>query len=181
MKEVGDSFDKRMSEAKFIIKTHLSEVIEFRNSLSDLSSEEYILDNSHGSELMVVEQEISKTINNNLTLEDGKLTELGLTAGIRDVIQGQIKRDLSRKLGISIGESLSKRHTFRFSVLPGNAVVYTILWKHRLQNGKYNLLINGEDFVLPYQVQYDLLYEVHSKPTIVHPKEKKSNRRSKDF
>jgi hypothetical protein len=172
IKKVSDSFPKRALAPKSIIKTHLFEEIEFRDSVSTLNSEEYVLDNRHGSESMEVEQEISKTITSSLTIEESNLAQLAITAGITGVIQGQITKDLSKRLGVAIGESLSKRHTFRFSVRPGDAVVYTILWKSRVRTGAYNFLIDGERRTLPYQVQYDLLYEIDSKPYRLHKKDK---------
>ena len=172
IKRASDTFAKRASYAKPLIKTHLFEEMEFKDWVSNLNNEEYVLDNRHGSKSMEVEQEISKTVTNSLTIEESNIAQLAVTAGIAGVIQGQITKDLSKRLGVGIGKSLSKRHTFRFSVRPGDAVVYTILWKNRVRAGTYNFLIDGERHTLPYQVQYDLLYEINSKPIRPHKKAK---------
>jgi hypothetical protein len=163
LKKIGNSLSKNVLEAKSLIRSRLLKDKDCTDSVSTFDSEEYLLDNRHGSESMTVEQEISKTTTNNLTIEEGALNKLDMTAGITSVIKGQIAKDLSEQIGVVVGQTVSKRHTFRFSVSPGDAVIYTIVWKNRVRNGTYNFLINQENVTFPYQVQYDLLYGISSK------------------
>lgn len=129
-----------------------------------LAVEEYPFDNRFGSESITVDQEVSRTITSALTIEEAHTSKNEISAAVATVLKGQLANELSLKHNIVVGQALARRHTFHFSVSAGKAVLYLITWKHRVRSGSCSIEVSGRQYWIPYEVCFDLSYEITSKP-----------------
>ncbi|WP_292870774.1 hypothetical protein [Nostoc sp. LPT] len=139
---------------QLIQNTQLKEHIEI------ISIEKFPLDNKFGSEILSVEHEFSKTVNNEVTLEATQ--EIKGMGGLElfEVIKAEISRTSSQKHELSTGESVTRRFKLTFSVKPGDFVTYKVIWKRRVISGEYHVMVNQSTLIVPYSLQLGLEYEV---------------------
>jgi hypothetical protein len=127
-----------------------------------VGQEEFPLDNRFGTDVIVVEHEVSKTVSNEISVEFSLEGHGEIGARLYGLIQMAISAHLSKQTGHTIGESITRRHTLRLAVQPGQYVVYTLVWKQRKRTGQFTVLANQQTIVVPYQASFDLSYEIKS-------------------
>jgi len=125
--------------------------------------EEYPLDNRLGTDNLSVEIEISKTMNNEFSLESG--VEIGGNANlsILSMLQMELSTNISKKYGYKIGQAVSRRQMLQFTVKAGSFVTYIVTWKRKVRTGNYIASIENQRFDIPYRLYYDLSYDIGSK------------------
>jgi hypothetical protein len=127
-----------------------------------LGSEEFPLDNSHGTDTLSVEYEISKTVSNELSVRTDLEGRGSLNAGFLSILKAEIASRVSRQIGHVVGETVTRRQTLRFSVQPQSSVVYVVIWKRKIRAGNYLISSNGVQRFISYQLNYDLSYEIRT-------------------
>ncbi|MFK0730372.1 MAG: hypothetical protein ACFKPT_23860 [Gloeotrichia echinulata GP01] len=125
-----------------------------------ISIEDIPLDNRFGSEILSVEHEFSKTVNNEVTLAATQEIKGMGSLELFKLIKAEISRTSSQKHELSTGESVTRRFKLIFSVKPGDFVTYKVLWKRRVISGEYHVMVNQSTLIVPYSLQLDLEYEV---------------------
>lgn len=125
--------------------------------------DEYPLDNSYGKEVLSIEQEVSRTIANEISVSH----EVQLTASANFDILAFIKADLAaqftRQTGVKINDTVTRRQTIKFSAGAQQFVIYTVVWKRRVSQGVCYVNMQGTVQPIPYQVAFDLSFEIASR------------------
>ena len=162
IRKIGLSRGENGSSPQRIIKSQLIREVVSTQSVDNFASDEFPIDNRFGSDVVTVEQEVSKTLSTTLTCEERELVNVGISATVVGVLKSQISNDLSRRLNLTIGEKITKRHTVRFSVRAGDAVIYELKWKSKIRHGEYLVSVDGKQVHVPYQTCFGLAYELTS-------------------
>jgi hypothetical protein len=133
----------------------VSEVVEIEN---------FPLDNLNGSDALITEIEVSKTVTNELTVTTDAQAEGRLAAGFDvlglDLLKVEISAHLSRQVGQKVGETVSRRQMLRFSVQPGCYVNYAVLWKRRVRSGIVVASVGPGTHRVRYEIRHGLSHEV---------------------
>ena len=128
-----------------------------------VARDEYPLDNHFGSEVLTIEQEISRTVANEISLSH----EVQLSASGNFDVLSFIKADLSaqftRQTGVKVNDTVTRRQTIKFSAGAHQFVVYTVIWKRRVSQGTCYVSIQNAVQPIPYQVAFDLSFEIASR------------------
>lgn len=131
----------------------------FENTIETYAEEEFPIDNRFGGESLSVEHEVSKTASNDLTINLQKEKNLGLGVDV-SFVKAQIAANISKQVGHTIGESVTRKQRFTFTVKPGEMTIYKIIWKRKVRSGEYLVSINHSWIPIAYRVEYDLVYEI---------------------
>ena len=150
-------------QQKRLVQSKLGKEIVTSEHKQEFAIDDYPIDNRHGSDAISIEQEVSKTSSTNITCEDKELSKLGVSASILKVLTGQISTEISKRLHVSFGETVVKRHMMKFSVKPGDSVVYEVIWKNKLRSGKFLAYVDNQEVSIPYEACYGLIFELNSK------------------
>ncbi len=162
IRKIGLAREARVSSPQRITQSRLIREVVSSESVSEFASDEFPVDNRFGSDAVTIEQEVSKTLSTTLTCEEQELLKVGISATVVGVLKSQISNDLSRRLHLTIGETITKRHTVRISVRAGDKVVYELKWKNKLRDGQYLASVDGKQVFVPYQTCFGLTYELTS-------------------
>jgi hypothetical protein len=128
-----------------------------------IATEEYPLDNRAGAEPVTIEHEISRTVSNELSIGNATQKDSGISLELLNLIKGDLSAKLIKQTGQTLGETVTRRHSIRFSAGPHQAVTYVVVWKRRIRTGNYLVLSNGTYTTLPYTAYFDLTFEVQSR------------------
>ncbi len=135
---------------------------EVENAIETVDREDFPIDNRFGSNPIDVEHEFSKTVTNQITIEQSKKIKAGLGLDLMKVLSAELSSVLSRKLGCFHGESITRKYSLRFSVKPGDRIIYSVIWKRHAQSGTYLIKTNGGVFAMPFQAHFGLTYEIQT-------------------
>lgn len=127
-----------------------------------VDTEKLPLDNRYGSDVLVIEHEFSKTVTSDISVETTQQIEGQVGLEFLNLLKAEVAALLSRKIGFNSGESTTRRCTLRFSVKPGDFVIYTIVWKRKVRSGAYTISVGNRSVVLPFDARFGLEYEVTS-------------------
>ena len=158
VRPTNGSSPQRITQSRLIREEVSSEAV------NEFASDEFPVDNRFGLDAVKIEQEVSKTLSITLTCEERELLKVGISATVVGVLKSQISTDLSRRLHLTIGEAVTKRHTVRFSVRAGDAVIYELKWKNKVRDGVYLASVDGKQVRVPYQICFGLTYKLTSSP-----------------
>ena len=154
----GNQKKKRKMVALQVDREELGEI-----GSVEIASEEFPLDNSSGSDTLSVEYEVSKSLSTSLSITEKKQVEAQLKGTLLAVVESQLAAHLSRVTAHTIGETSTRRQQLKFSVKPGEAVVYTVTWKATARTGACYFLIDRRSLRVPYSVSYGLSFEISSR------------------
>jgi len=149
--------------------TKIRAVKELRasNSVEEIGSEEFPLDNRAGSDTLSVEHEVTKTITTTLSTESGVQYQAKLGAKFLSVVESQISAQLSEKYGHAVGESITRRQRLQFAVKPGERVRYVVRWRTTVRRGEYQVHVDAERIDVQFEARFGLSFEVASLPWAV--------------
>lgn len=136
---------------------------DVREHTEIVGTEELPLDNRRGSDVLTVEHEFSKTVTNEISVEIERQGQVGIKLDLLGLLKVEVAALLSRQLGYKNGESTTRRHTSRFTVSPGDSVIYEIVWKRKTRTGKYEILAGNQRVTVPFNARFGLQYEVKAK------------------
>jgi hypothetical protein len=122
--------------------------------------EELPLDNRFGSDELTVEHEFSKTVRNEVVIETGSGIQGKIGFDLFSILKNEISASLSKKTGQTFEETISRRCTLTFTVKPGDSVTYKVIWKQKYLSGKYEVAINTQPLLVPFNAGFGLEYEV---------------------
>lgn len=165
--QYGDSISENIASIPLqeIEQTHSFSIQEESNvqEYTELiATDEFPLDNRFGNDTLTVEHEVSKTVSNQIVVETSNSKGGEITASLLTAIQAKISVSLSEKVGQTFGGSITRRHTLRFSVKPGDYVLYAVVWRRKVRKGRC-IVSSGNDFaVVPYLAYFDLSCEIKS-------------------
>ncbi len=146
----------KFSKLQIISETSESELYE------EVTKDTYPFDNRHGSEVLTVEQQLTKTVSNEIALDVSEKVSGEVSADIFRVISSKVSGELSNRLGEKFGKSVTRRHTFKFSVKAGSAVQYTINWKRKVRSGHCVVSVDSSNYELDYETRFGLSYDISS-------------------
>jgi len=112
--------------------------------------------------VLTVEYEITKTVTNEISLDIKTEGNAGIDVSLIYSIKAKIGANVSKQTGHVIGETITRRQTFKFSVKPGSFVIYGVLWKRNVRIGEYEISLNGSPTPIEYRAYFDLSYEIKS-------------------
>jgi hypothetical protein len=133
------------------------------NDLAEIDREEFPLDNTSGSNMLTVQQEITRSLTSSIEVDKGAELNARLGAKLLSMIDAEIGGKLSANVSETIGQTTSRRQQLEFQVKPGDYVVYTVIWKKRVRKGRYRVTVNGVPHDMPYQASFGLSFEVNSR------------------
>lgn len=139
-------------------KESLRELNSF-NEMDTYSEDEFPIDNRFGSEILTIEHEVSKTASNELIV-DSKTDKGGGFGADISFFKAQIAANLSKQIGHTIGETITRKQKFTFTVKPGETALYKVIWKRKIRSGEYLVSVNDKAIPIAYRVEYDLVCEV---------------------
>lgn len=125
-----------------------------------VGTEELPLDNQNGSDDLTVEHEFSKTTSSEISVEITQQLQGKIGLDLLKLLKVEVAALLSRQVGYNNGESTTRRYTSRFSVKPGDFVIYTVVWKRKIRSGKYEILAGNQRVVVPFKACFGLEYLV---------------------
>lgn len=127
-----------------------------------LSVDEFPLDYRFGSNVLTLEQEFSKTTNNEIFIESIQEEQGKLSIDIFKLLQAELTLDLSKKVGYKHGESTTCRYTTKINVKMGEFIIYKITWKRKIRRSKYEIQVDDQHYVIPTVARYGVGYEITS-------------------
>ena len=145
-----------------LTKVQTVKEVRATNSIEELGSEEFPLDNQAGSDTLSVEHEVTKTISTTLLTESATQVQAKLGAKLLSVVETQISAKLSEKLGHAIGESVTRRQRLQFAVKPGERVLYVVRWRTTVRRGVFEVLIDNRKTHINFEARFGLSFEVDS-------------------
>jgi hypothetical protein len=122
--------------------------------------EELPLDNRFGSDELTVEHEFSKTVRNEVVIETVRELQGKVGFDLFSILKNEICAKLSKQMGQTFEESISRRCTLTFTVRPGDFVTYKVIWKQKYLSGKYEVAINTQPLLVPFNAGFGLEYEI---------------------
>jgi hypothetical protein len=128
-----------------------------------ISVDELPLDNRFGSQVLILEQEFSKSANNEISFESTQEQQGKVTADFLKILKAELTLDLSKNIGYKHGESTTCRYTTKISVKTGDFIIYTIIWKRKIRRSNYEIQVENQRYVIPIVARYGVEYEIKSK------------------
>jgi hypothetical protein len=127
-----------------------------------IATEDVPLDNRHGNSTLTSEHEFSHTATSSLRLD--RQQELGghLQAGAWSLLEAQVQAQVSKSLGIEVGQQITRRVVLKFEAKPGNVVHYRVLWKQTARSGSLEIVAGRDTLRVPFTVTYGLYHAVES-------------------
>lgn len=136
-----------------------------REDVEIISTENYPLDNRHGTVTLTNVQEVAKSISREVTLTtefEGSI-ELGADlALLLHLLKADISARLSAQTGQKIDETLTRRQTITMSAAPQTFVMYSLTWKRTVRQGIWEIRVKGKYIAVPYVAYLDLTAELKS-------------------
>jgi hypothetical protein len=124
--------------------------------------EDYPLDNRFGSLALGTDRQVSKESKNECVIESADKIAGNVGVDLFHVLNATVSAELSKRIGYTIGETVTESQTLHFSVKPGSSVVYKVIWKRKVRAGEQLYLANGTAMTVPYRVAYGLSCEVRT-------------------
>jgi len=109
---------------------------------------------------LTLEHEFSKTATNSISLETRQQSQGGIGLSFLEQLKVEAAEHLSKQIGYTNGETVTRRYIARLSVKQGDFVVYTIVWKRKVRSGKYEILVGNQHVILPFNAHFGLEYEL---------------------
>jgi hypothetical protein len=136
--------------------------ISVEESEEIVGTEQYPLDNRFGDQALTATRQVSRESTNELSMDmSGQLTgKVGID--VLSAIKGEIEAQFSRQMGAKLGEKVAESQTLTFSVGPKSSVLYEVLWKRKVRNGKCLYVSDGAPVTIPYRMCYGLSCEVRT-------------------
>lgn len=128
-----------------------------------LSVDELPLDNRFGSQVLILEQEFSKSANNEISFESTQEQQGKVTADFLRILKAELTLDLSKNIGYKYGESTTCRYITKISVNTGDFIIYTIIWKRKIRRSNYEIQIENQRYIISVVARYGVDYEITSK------------------
>lgn len=125
-----------------------------------IGTEEFPVDNSCGSENIVIEHEFSKTVTNDINIEKNENLIFGGGLNFYGLIKSDIEKSFAKKIGINIGETITKKHSINLTIKQGERIKFHIIWKRKNSHGECLLQIQDKQYKIPYIIKHDLAYEI---------------------
>jgi hypothetical protein len=141
----------------------IMQAVDVQEHAETIDIEEFPLDNRYGSDDLTVEHEFSKTVTNEISIEEKGQLQGRIGLDLLGILEGELIKLLSRQIGYTNGESTTRRYTARLSVKKGDFVVYTVVWRRKIRHGKYEVLVGKQRVVFPFRACFGLEYEVIAK------------------
>ncbi|MDH3974203.1 MAG: hypothetical protein OEV42_07975 [Deltaproteobacteria bacterium] len=127
-----------------------------------LTEEEIPLDNSHGSSPIVSEHEFTRTVINSFRLDKVQTMSGLVKSSLWTLVETEVKKNLTKSIGIQIGEQITRRVKVRIEAGPGQVVRYKLIWKQKQREGKALVNIQNKEIQIPYTTMYGLFHSVKS-------------------
>ena len=128
-----------------------------------ISTEEEIpLDNRHGSSPLISEHEFSRTVTNSFILSKSQVMDGKIKTSLWTLIETEVRKNLTKSIGIEIGEQITRRVTVKLEAAPGQFVRYKLVWKQKQRDGSALVNIKKKEFQIPYSTTYGLFHAVES-------------------
>jgi hypothetical protein len=147
-----------------ITRLEIKEPITEDYEAVEFDREEYPLDNSFGSDMLSIQQEITRTI----TTEFGMTAQIELSGQVGAKVLEMIKAELGAKVAVAasakFGETVTRRQQIEFQVKPKEKVTYTVIWKRRIRKGQYSVEVDRNLHAVGYRAVVGLTFEVTSRP-----------------
>ena len=126
------------------------------------TEEEIPLDNRHGSSPLISEHEFSRTVNNSFSINKENNLNGRIKTSLWSLVETEVKKNLTKSLGIEIGEQITRRVTVRLEAAPGKFVKYRLIWKQKQREGTALINIENKEIQVPYTTTYGLFHSVES-------------------
>jgi hypothetical protein len=123
----------------------------------------YPLDNTNGTGTIFIEEQISKTVTNEVSVNIQLQAEGDLSARILDMVQAEIAGSLARNMEETFGQSITQSRNIKFSAEPGDFTIYEVIWQQKVRSGEYLVSIDGKQSKVSYDAFFDLSYEIKSR------------------
>ncbi len=126
------------------------------------TEEEIPLDNRHGSSPLISEHEFSRTVNNSFSINKENNLNGRIKTSLWSLVETEVKKNLTKSLGVEIGEQITRRVTVRLEAAPGKFVKYRLIWKQKQREGTALINIENKEIQVPYTTTYGLFHSVES-------------------
>lgn len=150
--------DKHENELEILSDSEIKFIKDNLIMENDIISgtEEIPLDNINGTEKIVSEHEVSKTVQNTIKISNTKDLHGRIKTNLWTLLETEIKKNITRSTGIEFGETITK--TTRVTVIapPGKSVKYVIEWKQKFREGNALISIGKKQLQVPYETNYGL-------------------------
>jgi len=124
--------------------------------------EEIPLDNRHGTSPLISEHEFSRTVTNSFVINKTQLTDGRIKTSLWTLIETEVRKNLSKSMGIEFGEQITRRVTVKFEAAPGTLVRYKIIWKQKQRDGSALINMENKQLQIPYSSTFGLFHAVES-------------------
>ena len=126
------------------------------------TEEEIPLDNRHGSSPLISEHEFSRTVNNSFSINKENNLNGRIKTSLWSLVETEVKKNLTKSLGVEIGEQITRRVTVRLEAAPGKFVKYRLIWKQKQREGTALINLENKEIQVPYTTTYGLFHSVES-------------------
>ena len=152
----NEAFDLNINDFSFVADKLLRE-----NEV--VSTEEEIpLDNRYGSSPLISEHEFSRTVNSSFKLNNEQNLNGRIKTSLWTLIETEVKKNLTKAIGIEIGEQITRRVTVKLEAAPGEFVRYKLIWKQKQREGAALISVQNKEIQIPYSTTYGLFHSVES-------------------
>lgn len=145
-----------------------SQAVEFldENTLEEndvvLAIEEIPLDNRFGNSKLTSTHEFTRTATTSFDITKNNEVMGRLKAGSWSVIEIEAQKRISERVGVEVGDQITRRVNVTFEAAPGEIVYYRLTWKQKTRQGVFNMKVNNQTIHLPYSVTYGLYHLIES-------------------
>ena len=151
-----DHIELDYSDFRFVADVFLKE------SEAVSTEEEIPLDNRHGSSPLISEHEFSRTVNNSFSINKENNLNGRIKTSLWSLVETEVKKNLTKSLGVEIGEQITRRVTVRLEAAPGKFVKYRLIWKQKQREGTALINLENKEIQVPYTTTYGLFHSVES-------------------
>jgi len=126
------------------------------------TAEDIPLDNRHGSSPLISEHEFSRTVTNSFSINKESNLNARIKTSLWSLLETEIKKNLTKSLGIEVGEQVTRRVTVRLEAAPGKFDKYRLTWKQKQREGAALISVENKEIQVPYTTTYGLFHSVES-------------------
>jgi hypothetical protein len=81
---------------------------------------------------------------------------------VSSLLETEIKTNLSRSIGIEIGDQVTRRVVVKLEAGPGENIIYKIVWQQNKRKGLANVAIGANELQIPYETTYGLFHSIET-------------------
>jgi len=101
-------------------------------------------------------------VNNSFSINKEKILNGRIQTSLWSLVETEVKKNLTKTLGIEIGEQITRRVTVRLEAAPGKFDKYRLIWKQKQREGAALINVENREIQVPYTTTYGLFHSVES-------------------